>query len=72
MLYTFTYIIILPGELALCGCTVRVYDHNTLNLQTVHSRISEQIQELTANGLLPPQYNLKVCSYGDIAHIMHV
>ena len=34
------------GELALQGCTVHLYDRDDLKLQTVHSTISDQLQEL--------------------------
>ena len=41
---------------------MRVHDSNPLNLQTVHSRISEQLQELREKELLPHHYHLQVCS----------
>ena len=51
---------VLAGELALCGCTVRIHDHNPVNLQTVHSRIAEDLEELRYGGLLPQHYQLPV------------
>ena len=50
----------LTGELAVCGCTVRVHDYNPINMQTVHSRIAEQLEELRQDGLLPHGYQLPV------------
>jgi len=50
----------LTGELAVCGCTVRVHDYNPINMQTVHSRIAEQLEELRQGGLLPRDYQLPV------------
>lgn len=40
------------GELALQGCTVHLYDRDDLKLQTVHSTISHQLQELKDRGVL--------------------
>ena len=48
------------GELALCGCTVRIHDQNSVNLQTVHSRIAEHFQEMIQSGLLPHHFQLQV------------
>ncbi|XP_065882673.1 5-formyl-3-hydroxy-2-methylpyridine 4-carboxylate 5-dehydrogenase-like [Dysidea avara] len=42
----------LSGELARCGCDVRVYDKNEANLQEVHHRLEEQQSQLRSEGLL--------------------
>jgi hypothetical protein len=52
--------LVCAGELALCGCTVRVHDRDPLNLQTVHSRISEQLGSLREAGQLPHDSPLPV------------
>ena len=39
---------------------MRAHDSNPLNLQTVHSRISEQLQELRERELLPHHFHLQV------------
>lgn len=49
----------IAGELALCGCTVRIHDQNSVNLQTVHSRIAEHFQEMIQSGLLPHHFQLQ-------------
>ena len=48
------------GELALEGCTVHLFDHNSLKLQTIHSTISDHLQQLKGQGLLSQEYQLKV------------
>lgn len=48
------------GELALQGCTVHVYDGSSLTLQTLHSTIDQQLQQLRDCGLLPPDQQLRV------------
>ena len=48
------------GELALQGCTVRLYDQDSLKLQIVHSIISDQLQQLKDQGLLSQGHQLQV------------
>ena len=48
------------GELALQGCTVHLYDRDDLKLQTVHSTISDQLQELKDQGILSQGQKLLV------------
>ncbi len=48
------------GELALQGCTVHIYDHNPLTIQTIHSIVEAHFQELRDNNLLPTHLNIKV------------
>ena len=48
------------GELALQGCTVHLYDRDDLKLQTVHSTISDQLQELKDQGILSQGHQLQV------------
>lgn len=49
-----------PGELALQGCTVHVYDQGPVTLQKVHSTIAEHLQELQHQGLLGEEQQLRV------------
>ena len=49
-----------PGELALQGCTVHVYDQGPVTLQKVHSTITEHLQELRHQGLLGEEQQLRV------------
>ena len=49
-----------PGELALQGCTVHVYDQGPVTLQKVHSTIAEHLQELRHQGLLGEEQQLRV------------
>ncbi|XP_064402637.1 uncharacterized protein LOC135348383 [Halichondria panicea] len=49
----------IAGELALQGCTVHIYDHNPLTIQTIHSIIEAHFQELRDNNLLPTHLNIK-------------
>ena len=48
------------GELALEGCTVHLFDHDSLKLQTIHSTVSDHLQQLKGQGLLSQEYQLKV------------
>ena len=49
-----------PGELALQGCTVHVYDQGPVTLQKVHSTIAEHLQELRHQALLGEEQQLRV------------
>lgn len=49
----------IAGELALQGCTVHVYDGSPLTLQTLHSIVDQQLQQLRDCGLLPPDQQLR-------------
>ena len=51
------------GELALEGCTVHIYDHDSLKLQTIHSTISAQLQQLKEQGLLSEEHQLRVSTH---------
>jgi len=59
-----------PGELALQGCTVHVYDRNPVTLQTVHSTIARQLQELRQQGILGEDQQLKVNATQMIAPLL--
>ena len=48
------------GELALQGCTVHVYDHSPLTVQTVHSTVARQLDELRQAALLTEEHSLRV------------
>ncbi len=54
------YTLLNSGELALQGCTVHIYDHNPLTIQTIHSIVEAHLQELKNNNLLPTHLNIKV------------
>ena len=54
------YLAIRTGELALLGCTVHIFDHDSLKLQTIHSIISDHLQQLKEQGLISEGHQLQV------------
>lgn len=58
-----------PGELALQGCTVHVYDQGPVTLQKVHSTIAEHLQEFRHQGLLGEEQQLRVSELPSSQHI---
>lgn len=57
---TFFLLYTMIGELALQGCTVHIYDQDSLQLQMIHSTISAHLQQLRDQGLLSEGYQLQV------------
>ena len=60
------------GELALQGCTVHVHDGDPIRLQTVHSVIQGQLQELKERGLLDHDAKPKANKLTNIITLMKV